>query len=215
MKGSFFSFYRDYISVNLSDYPNIGMDLDIVKLIFAVAIAFCAAFCISDYYRKNMYSIVKQLMRHEAKDETSAKTLQQIGLADSRALKKALSDSSQMKSIVSRVGEEKQSYEDFVLEEKRYREQKKAYRAEKKQRRRDGLKSEHVNIAKPHSCSIDFETARFYINPQGKDRALRIYNSAEITAVRTGLRCLLTVAVAVCFALAMPELLSLVNGWLA
>ena len=80
--------------------------------------------------------------------------------------------------------------------------------------RRDGLKEERVGLKKPDICAVDFESARFFINPNGKDRASKIYNSAEITAARTALRCLLTVAIAVCFVLIMPELLSWINGWM-
>ena len=217
MLGWFSAFYRDYISVNLNDYPNIGVDLDIVKLILITAAVICVSFCAIDYHKKNMYSVVKQLMRHEAKDEASAKTLAEIGFADSCAIKKALEGSSQMKSVVACVGEEKQSYEEYILAEKRYREMKKVNRAEKKQRRRDGLKEEHVEhvgLEKPHPWLVDFESARFFINPEGKERASKIYNGAEITVARTALRCLFTVAIAVCFVLAMPGLLSLINGWL-
>ena len=214
MTGWFSSFYRDYISVNLEDYPNIGVDLDIVKLIFITAAVICASFCVIDYHKKHMYLVVKQLMRHEARDETSAKTLAEIGLANNEAIKKALSGSSQMKSVVSCVGEKKQSYDEYILAQKRYRELKKAARAEKKQMRRDGLKEERVGLQKPDICAVDFESARFFINPNGKDRASKIYNSAEITAARTALRCLLTVAIAVCFVLIMPELLSWINGWM-
>ena len=80
--------------------------------------------------------------------------------------------------------------------------------------RRDGLKEERVGLKKPDIRAVDFESARFFINPNGKDRASKIYNSAEITAARTALRCLLTVAIAVCFVLIMPELLSWINGWM-
>ena len=212
--GWFSSFYNDYLSINLEDYPNIGADFDIVKLIFVAAAAICIAFCAIDYHRKNIYLVVKQLMRHEAKDENGAKTLAEIGLSDNSAVKRALGESSQMKSVVSLVGDVKQSYDEYLLAEEKYRAEKKALRAENKQRRKDGVKIEKRKIEKPVSVGIDFSVAKFFINPEGRERASRIYNSAEISAFRTVLRCLLTVAVAICFTMAMPGILTVINGWL-
>ena len=214
LTGWFSSFYNDYLSINLEDYPNIGANFDIVKLIFIAAAAICIAFCILDYHKKNIYLIVKQLMRHEARDENGAKTLSEIGLSDNAALKRALASSSQMKSVVSLVGDVRMSYDEYVLAEQKYREERKAQREENKQRKKDGVKIDRCKIEKPCAFCIDFSTAKFFINPEGKERASRIYNSAEITTLRTVLRCVLTVAIAICFTLAMPGILNLVNGWL-
>ena len=190
IKAWFDLFREQYFSLNLKDYPNIGADVEIVKLMLLVAVALCVAFCLMDYHKKNMYLTVKQLMRHEATDEASAKTVGELGLSGKKAVCRALIGSSQMRSVVAMAGEQKMTYEELVEAEKAKAEAKcKAFI--------DG--------------GVDFSNARFYIKAEGRDRASRIYNGAEITVLRTALRCVLTVVVFVCLIFVMPEFLNWVN----
>ena len=108
------NFDKNYLSLNLNEYENIGMNLPIVKLILAVAVAFIVAIIIINYSKSNLYLMVKQLMRHGAMGEESAKTLSELKLNEIRGIKRALVNSSQMKSIVATVGEEKLSYEEYL-----------------------------------------------------------------------------------------------------
>ncbi len=206
IKKWFADFYENYISINLNDYPNIGVNLEIVKILLISAVALCFVLCFMDYHKKNMYILVKQLMRHEARDEESAKTIEELGLGNNKAIKRALANSGQMKSLVAEVGEVKMSYEEYIAAEKQTKEERKAKRAEAKALRRDGIKEEKTVLEEKT------ETSRFYIKPEGAARASKIYNSAEISPLRTALLCVLTVAVTVCIVLVMPELLSWVNS---
>ena len=97
------NFDKNYLSLNLNEYENIGMNLPIVKLLLAVAVAFIVAIIIINYSKRNLYLMVKQLMRHGAMGEESAKTLSELKLNEIRGIKRALVNSSQMKSIVDFV----------------------------------------------------------------------------------------------------------------
>ena len=120
------NFDKNYLSLNLNEYENIGMNLPIVKLLLAVAVAFIVAIIIINYSKRNLYLMVKQLMRHGAMGEESAKTLSELKLNEIRGIKRALVNSSQMKSIVGTVGEEKLSYEEYLEKKRAIREAKKA-----------------------------------------------------------------------------------------
>ena len=215
IKAWFDNFDKKYLSINLNEYPNIGMDLPVVKLLLIVAVAFIAAVIIINYSKSNLYLVVKQLMRHGATGEDSAKTLGELRLADKRGIKRALSTSSQMRSIVAIAGEEKMSYEEYI-------EKVKEKRLEKKQREKETLgffgrlfssiagffytKDEVLSLG------LDFDCARFFIKEEGKDRASKIYNSSEITPVRTAFFCVLIALVFLGIMFSMPEILSWINA---
>ena len=223
IKQWFTTLNEDYLSINLKDYPNINIDLPIVKLLLCAALAMIIAMIIISYSKKNMYTVVKQLMRHGALSEDKAKTLFELKLADSAAIKRAVISSSQVKSIVAIAGENQMSYEEYV-----------ARRQEKRAARKAAVRNESeggfVGFVKrvwgavrgffSHEdeildAPIDLEAARFYIKEEGAARASRIYNGSEITVLRTILGCLLIALVSICITLAMPELLSWIDGILA
>ena len=101
----FVAFYEDYISLNMKNYPNLGFDFEIVKVLLIAAVVLCVVFCVMDFHKKNAYLIIKQLMRHEAKNPESAKTLSELSLSENRAVRRSLASSSQIRSVVGRVGE--------------------------------------------------------------------------------------------------------------
>ena len=210
------NFDKNYLSINLNEYENIGMNLPIVKLLLGVAVAFIVAIIIINYSKSNLYLMVKQLMRHGAMSEDSAKTLGEIRLGDNRGIKRALAGSSQMRSIVATAGEEKMSYEEYLMKRKALREAK---RAEQKGGFFKRLWAAIVGFFYTKDelllSEIDFSTARFYIKEEGKDRASKIYNSSEITLIRTVFTCIFVALFFVGLMFAMPEILSWINSILA
>ena len=210
IKTWFVAFYKDYICLNTKDYTNIGFNFEIVKVLLITAVALCAVFCMMDFHKKTAYLIIKQLMRHEAKDPASAKTLSELGLAQNKSVRRAITTSSQIRSVVGRVGEKELTYEEFLALEKKKKENSLFYKIFKRKKKADAEPATE-EIVEP-SCDVD--SIGLYIKQDRVDYASRIYNGADISVLRMVLRCVLVMAVAVCFTMLMPELLTLVNNML-
>ncbi len=175
---------KQFFSVNLKDYVNLGVDFEINKALIVLLVVLCMSFFYIHVKRKNMYYIVKQLSRHNAIDEDSAKTLGAIGLSDRLVIKWMLSGDGQLTRLVKRAGEITLSYEEYVTLEK-----------EKK------LTKE----------KIDFTEARFYLADVQDTRVQRILARYNISITRTIILCVFVVVLYFCIMLLMPELLMLIN----
>ena len=170
--------------INLKDYPNLEADLYINIVLLAVFLAVGVAMCLAEVRRGRMALAVKQLIRHEAIGESAAKTLTELGLQGIGSIRRALLSGSQLAKIVSRAGEQKYTYEEYI--------------ALTKEKKREAEK-------------IDFETARFYISEQRLPRARHVYESYGVSVARIVGLCVFALLVYVCISLLMPEILSFVN----
>lgn len=207
IKTWFVAFYKDYICLNTKDYANIGFNFEIVKVLLITAVVLCVVFCMMDFHKKNAYLLIKQLMRHEAKDPASAKTLSELGLAQNKSVRRAIATSSQIRSVVGRVGERELTYEEFLAIEKKKKENSLIYKIFKRKKKTDSEPATEIE-EKP----LDVDSIGLYIKQDRVDYASRIYNGADISVLRMVLRCVFVMAVAVCFTMLMPELLTLVNN---
>ncbi len=176
---------KDFFLLNLSKYEGFKIAFPIGAFIFAVAVASCAAVFAMTYYKRTNAAICKQLMRHNATEESAAKTLKELRLSNSRAVKSALSKSGQITHIVKRAGASVPTYEEYVANMK-----KKGYRPEK----------------------IDFETAKFYILPTETDTAKQILYTGshpwwKPAAISVGI-----IAVLVLMMFFLPDILSSINA---
>jgi len=176
---------KEFLSLNLRDYENIGINFNINLFILGLTAALCIASFITNYHRSIMVDMIKQLFRHNATSEDAAKTLSELGLAGSRGIKRALCGETQLRKMVSMLGEKKLSYEEYVALQKN---------------------------KKKTAEAPNFDEARFYISESSLERAKRVYNSYDTSLLRTSLLCLLYFAVAVCIILASPEILTLINS---
>ena len=176
----------DFFLINLKDYPNINIDLEInvVLLFVSIAIAVCAV--VITLYRSALQRAIKQLTRLGATDEASARTLAELGMEKSWILKMALSREGRLTRIIGRVGEKRYTYEEYA----------------ELSRKKGGIKDER----------IDFATAEFYVRPERADDAKNIIENYGTSMLRTALYCVLVLAVYVCIALMMPAILSLIDG---
>lgn len=179
---------KEYLSLNLKDYENIGIDFEINKFLILVGLALCVASFVISRKRSLISEMIKQLFRHNSTSEQNAKTLKELGLIDSRGIKRSLSADSQLRKMVSFVGERKLSYEEFVALSK---EKKKA-----------------VDVP-------DFETARFYIPDEALDRAKYVYNNYSSSLLHTVLLCVLCLSITACLILLSPSIVSLIDASLA
>ena len=175
---------KEYLSLNLNDYENIGINFEINKFILLCAIAMCVVAFFVNYKRSLLAITVKQLLRHNATDEESAKTLDELGLAGSRGIRNAIFTSSQLRRMIAVVGECRPTYDEYVA----------AQKEKKKLETTDPL------------------SVRIYIPAEAMDRAKHVYNTYNSSIPHTLLACVMYIALAVCLILVMPELLALING---
>lgn len=208
----FVRFYNDYISVNLKDFKNIGIDLEINKLLFFAVVGLCAACFFINYLQNNVATVLKKLMRLGAYGEENAKTISELGLSDSRAAKKLLSsDSGAISKAVCRIGLERPSYEEYM-------QAKAARKAKKKQKgsntSEDVTHSEET--AALNTSSLDgIDSAKFYIPEEMREYAERTLTNNSSSLIRTALLCALIFGFYIVIVFAMPSILSLINSILA
>ena len=178
------NYINDFLLLDISQYlknaPNIKINLFIV----AIAIGICIAAFILSFHKIHTLRAIKQLLRHNITSEEKAKTLKELRLNDSRALKRMLSQSGQLTEMIKMVGKKQYTYEEYVALQK-----SKGFKEEK----------------------IDFSVARFYLAPEKLDKAKRMQETESPSYIKTALACVLILAIAVCITLAMPELLSFLS----
>ena len=178
---------KKHFSVNLNDYSNINVDLEINKVVLGAFIALIAGVIVLNVYRGNIRLVIMQLMRHNAKDEESAKTLCELGLDKSHAVKKALSKRNVLTRTVTMVGAVEYDYETYK-----------------------GMSKE----ARAESEKIDFDSARFYLDPEETYRAEFIIERYNTSIIRTAVICLFFAILCVCTIACMPGILNVVNSLL-
>ena len=178
---------KEYLSLNLNDYGNININFEINKFILLCAVAMCAFSFFISYKRSILADTVKQLLRHNATDEESAKTLGELGLADSRGIRNAIFTSAQLRRMITVVGECRPTYEEYVA----------AQKEKKKLDEQDPL------------------AVRIYIPEEAMDRARYVYNTYSSSVSHTLLACVMFISLAVCLILVMPELLTMIDNSLA
>ena len=188
---SFFEkIYKNFVCVNLKDYSNIGINLEINKLLFFVTVGLCAACFVINYYHTNTALVIKKLIRADAFGEENSKTLSELGLSDNKSVIRLLSkDESIIKKIVSKSGEKKLTYEEYIELEK----QKK-------------LKKEKKDLP---SNDID---SRYFISGNMKIYADRWVCKNSGSLLKTSFYCILLIFFYAVILFSMPSILSLING---
>ena len=179
-------FLNKYLNLNLKDYSNIGIDLEINKLLLCFLVGAIVASVLMSFNTTRINITVKKLLRRSALNEESALTLDELGI-NTWSIRRLLSASSQLKRLVARVGEPQYTYEEYIALTK-----KKGYKEEK----------------------IDFSLARFYLREDGLARSRHIVEVGQTSILNTVLFSVLLVAIYCCLALLMPEILTLINNLL-
>ena len=178
---------KKYFSINLKDYQNIGIDLEINKLLLVFTVGVIIAALAINFNQTGINLVVKKLLRRNALSIDSAITVGEMCI-DGWRTRFLLSTSGRLKKLVGRVGEREYTYEEFVRlnKEKKYKEEK-----------------------------IDFATARFYLREEGIGRSRHIVEVGHTSMLNTILFSILIFAIYVCVSLIMPEILTVVNNMLA
>ena len=176
--------FLKYVFLNFKDYKNLGFNfpIGIILIIFAVAFPLTVFFINS---KKNTITFaIKQLVRHEASSEESAKSLSTLRLSKTKTFKKMLVSGGQLSSMIKIVGYQKPSYEEYIKAKK-----------EKKE-----------------SAKINFDEIKIFLSAESKERAETIAE-AEITPIWKPLLIsaagVLLIALLFIF---MPEILNILNN---
>ena len=181
-----YNFYKDYFSLNLKDYPNIAFDLEINKIIFCIFLGIIIAAIIINYRQYCMITLIKKLLRYNAKDISNAKSISELGIKKSY-VKTAMSQN-RISRIVSFVEKKEYSYEEYsaMIKKKGYKEK-----------------------------SIDYTKERIYIKEGTLGDANAIAEMHHPTILNTILFCILIFSSCVCIMFIMPSILNLINNLLA
>lgn len=202
------SFYAKYILLNLSEYESFK-DFNFYINIFLIllTVGLCIGVFLLNFKKNAMIRIVKQLYRHGASTEDTAKTLGELRLKTGFINKRLLADDTRLsRCAVSRVGAVKLTYEEYVEELK----SKKRLKKERKNKR----VAERVLDEENAHGSVNFETAKFYI-PKEKDlEAKRILSKNPTSVWQNVLICVFLFSLTACLVLVMPELLMIINSLL-
>lgn len=178
-------FYEKYFLLNLKDYPSLGIDLEINKILLYILVGSILALAFLGYRKAGVSAAVKAILRRGATDEESAKTLDELKV-NTFAVRSILRTSGgRISKLILRVGARKYTYEEYVKLTK-----KRTFKEEK----------------------IDFATAKFYIPKEKSDEAKKIYERSDSPLFHTLLASVLLVALFVCLVFAMPEILELADS---
>ena len=178
-------FIKEFFILNLNDYENIPFYFPIGLLITLLTLAMCIAVFVIAFRNRFVSETLKQLIRHDALNEKSAKTLKELRLDRLLGLKTALSTSGQLTYLVKRVGQAKMSYEDFMSLPKKNR-----YKSEK----------------------IDFDAAQFYIAPEQLDRARTTLDKTSGSILKPVIIAAILIVAWLFLALFLPDLLAYINS---
>ena len=179
-------FYKNYLSINLKDYSNIGFDLEINKIILCLFIGIMLASVVLNYRRYCIFTMIKRLLRYEAGNSKNAKSIAELGIKK-HYVKFAMS-SGRISRIITSTNIKEYTYEEYsaLIKDKKFKEEK-----------------------------IDFENDRFFIKEGSVDEANAIIEGSNPTVVSTILFCLLILASCMCIIFIMPGLLNLINSLIA
>ena len=181
------SLFKECFSVNLNEYENIGINLEINKVIVLAFAAMIVGIVLFNMYRQNIKLVVSQLIRHGAVSEESAKTLNEIGLKEHKAAKRMLLGDNLLTRIVDRCGKKRYEYDEY-----------KALSKEEKER----------------ISTVDFSEARFYIKKEQRAFAEGVVSNYGTSLMNTVISCVFAVVICVCLIACMPGILNIINRML-
>ena len=181
-------YVENFFLVNTNEYKNIGFDLYVNLILLAITLGMCVAIFCLWYKRAAMSLLIKQLLRHEAFDEASAKSLKELSLSDSGAVRRMLLKDGQIRKMVRRVGEKRYTYEEYVA-----------------------LQKEKKRIDE----AFDVDKGLFYVEKEEINRARSFYERFSGSVVRAVGFSVFLLIIFVCISLIVPEILAVIDQFLA
>jgi hypothetical protein len=178
-------FVEKYISINLSDYPAFGFELQINIIIIAVTIALCIGCFI--LYKENLVlsTLIKRLIRKECTCAERALTIKDLGLQNSRATIRLLN---QRRGVVRDIIHFNESFD--------------LPKSDTKEADGDFLKNE------------DTSTKYIYIPEEKLQQAQAILETKNIGLRSTVTTALILLGIGALLVFTMPQILPVINEWL-
>ena len=99
----FIDLLKDYFFLNLNYYFK-GVDFQINIFLLSLALGIAIATVLVTVSKRNLSNIIRQLTRHGADSEASAKTLQDLKIKPGFIVRSSLSRRGQLSSIIAMVG---------------------------------------------------------------------------------------------------------------
>ena len=177
-------FIKDFLFLNFNQYENIAINFPVGAVILFLAVSASLLAFYLHFAGSKSYSMYKQLFRHEAFDEGSAKTLSELRLDTSRLLRFLLSSKGELTRLVKRVGEKKLTYEEYIASAKKKEKEEK----------------------------INFSEARFYICAEGKEKAKSILATSPPSIYKPIFVTAVFALILVLSVLFLPDLLAAINN---
>lgn len=120
-------FLKSCFSINLNEYENIGIDLEINKVLTIAFSAFIVGIILYNSYRRNINLTLSQLIRHGARNKESAKTLKELRLDKVASVRRMLCGDNLLTKLVTRAEDGKSNTSDsdplsakFYIKEEKY-----------------------------------------------------------------------------------------------
>ncbi len=199
----FENFYNKYIDINLKDYFDVAFDFKINKVLFFAFLGLVVACIIINYVESGISLMLKRLMRTETYSEECAKTLKDLGLKDSRAVRVSLRRRGGLSArLILTAGERQMTYEEYIAREKKRKDEKKTHRRDRflsifgKKSKSDGECSESnpestvldaadekCDVGVPNSTSSTSDTATEKPDDNANERASAITTQATAQTI--------------------------------
>ncbi len=190
--------------LNLNEYDCFeGFDFYVTLFIAILTVFICIGICVSNTRKNAMLTMVKQLYRHGATSEESAKSLKELRVKNTFFLRSLLSEGTRLSRIVLRVGAKNITYEEYI-------EEMKSHGFFKRKKRAQASACDSVAEEK-----INFETAKFYISGEKDAEVKNILSKNVTTPWQNVLLCVFIVCISICIVFLMPEILHLVDSFLS
>lgn len=198
-----YEFYRNYLSVNLKDYENLGIDLEISKVLLGLLIGVIIASIFVSLQNTAMITLIKKLNRQSCIDEKSAKTLDELGI-NSFSVRMLIKTSSRVGRLISYVGAKEYTYEEYSALMKKKR----------KKNKNAGDNSESTPTESLEE-KPDLKTRKFYLKDVKSTDTKNILDKKKDSLLNTILMCVLFIAIYIIILFLMPDILSLINSILS
>lgn len=173
-----------HIFLNFKDYKNLNFNFPIGFILIFFMIAFPIAVFLINHTKNTVATCIKQLLRHEALSEDSAKNLSQLRLSKYKGLRKMLLSSGELSSMVKIAGYKKPSYDEYM-------------KAKKEKRKIE---------------TVDFDNAKIYLSENNIDHARDIASIGTSSIWKPILVSIAGVIVIALLFVFMPTLLDLLNS---
>ena len=206
--------YNNYLKVNLADYKNIGINLDINMVILCLTVCLVIIFILMHKKQTLISTLFKKIKRTEAFGAENAVTLKDLGLSEN-SFRKLLTDRQGiLKSAITIVGEKKLTYEEYISAQKAKKTKSKTteHDSDSITENKNESAAEISILDKDGLLSAD---AKFYVPSDNENVVDRILESNNATVTKTLISCVIITVVGIALISVMPSLLSAINSALA